>query len=124
MKSFFLLVACVLVVFVSRCCSFRISSYRVNDGTSLYAKQRRQEQSSTSALENVALYKPSSMLVVASTLVSVFGLPMPTPTTVDSMRRTPLAAIVVPDANADFRAAQKRTYFRYVPKFSEGMYRY
>ncbi len=64
----------------------------------------------------------TNALVAASTLVSIFGIPLLPPQQPLDAFRSPLAEIVVPAAHADFRAAQKRTYFRYVPKFTEGTF--
>lgn len=120
MKSFSI-VAFALCVFITGCSSFQPAGYRLSDRVSLYSVQPRGDGSSTSTSHKVSLSKPSSLIVVASTLVSVFGMPVFSIPDGDGIQRLPLSTVVVPDASADFRAAQKRTYFRYIPRFSEGM---
>lgn len=63
--------------------------------------------------------KPAAVAAVASSVFLLGGLPIVT--TDASQPRNLVAELMVPSAQADFRAAQKRTYFRYIPKFTEGL---
>ena len=64
-----------------------------------------------------------ALIVTATTFISILGCGSLPPFSLqeEMTLRGPLAELVVPSANADFRAAQKRTYFRYIPRFTEGL---
>jgi hypothetical protein len=77
--------------------------------------QSSETEATSTATSGNGLQKQVKKAMLAAALSTVFGVPLLDPTS-----SNPVSHVLVPPAMADFRAQQKRTYFRFVPKLIQG----